>query len=59
MAGRRKYRLVSRNLIYVVEAVVTLMVCLVLTAILRRLGVVEPSESIWGTVRKAIGRDEL
>jgi alpha-1,3/alpha-1,6-mannosyltransferase len=59
MAGRRNYRLVSRNLIYVVEAVVTLMACLVLTAILRRLGIVEPSESIWGTVRKAIGRDEL
>jgi alpha-1,3/alpha-1,6-mannosyltransferase len=59
MAGRRNYRLVSRNLIYVVEGVVTLMVCLVLTAILRRLGIVEPSESIWGTVRKAIGRDEL
>jgi alpha-1,3/alpha-1,6-mannosyltransferase len=59
MAGRRNYRLVSRNLIYVVEGVVTLMACLVLTAILRRLGIVEPSESIWGTVRKAIGRDEL
>jgi alpha-1,3/alpha-1,6-mannosyltransferase len=58
MTGRRHYRL-ARNLIYVVEAVVTLMVCLVLTYILRRLGMVEPSESIWSTVRKAIGRDEL
>jgi alpha-1,3/alpha-1,6-mannosyltransferase len=58
MAGRRNYRL-ARSLIYLVEAVMTLIVCLVLTWALRQLGIVEPSESIWGAVRKAIGRDEL
>jgi hypothetical protein len=54
MAGRRNYRLVSRNLISVVEAVVT-----GVDGILRQLGFVDPSESIWSTLRKVIEQDEL
>jgi glycosyltransferase involved in cell wall biosynthesis len=59
MAARGNYHL-ARTIIYCLEAILTLLVCLLLTWLLRQLGLVEPSESIWGTVRRAVVRgDEL
>jgi alpha-1,3/alpha-1,6-mannosyltransferase len=53
-----QYRL-AKSLIYLMEALVTLFLCLLLTWMLRQCSILEPSESIWGSLRKALRRDEL
>ena len=56
-----QYRL-ARSVWYLVDALMTLFLCLVLTYLLRWLGVLEPSASLWGSVRQMVQRgrgDEL
>jgi alpha-1,3/alpha-1,6-mannosyltransferase len=60
VAAAAYYRM-ARSLLYLAEALVTLMVCVLLTWLLRQLHVLEPSQSIWGRLRLALmgPREEL
>jgi hypothetical protein len=58
LARAGQYRL-ARTLIYFAEAFVSLSVCMFLTWALRISGILEPSDSIWGVMRKTVRGDEL
>ena len=58
-ADDTKYVLWKNTILYLSEAVLALLLCAIITWLLRQTGAIQPNQSIFGAVRSSIIGDEL